>query len=34
MNIFTLPYPHNWTYQLNFQKGPFVDFPAGYVSGR
>ena len=25
MNIITLPYPHNWTYQLNFQKGPFAD---------
>jgi peptide/nickel transport system substrate-binding protein len=25
MNIITLPYPHNWTYQLNFQKGPFTD---------
>jgi peptide/nickel transport system substrate-binding protein len=25
MNIITLPYPHNWTYQLNFQKGAFAD---------
>src|SRR6202048_1405715 len=25
MNVITLPYPHNWTYQLNFQKGPFKD---------
>ena len=25
MNVITLPYPHNWTYQLNFQKGPFTD---------
>jgi peptide/nickel transport system substrate-binding protein len=25
MNVVTLPYPHNWTYQLNFQKGPFKD---------
>jgi peptide/nickel transport system substrate-binding protein len=25
MNLITLPYPHNWNYQLNFQKGPFRD---------
>jgi len=25
MNVITLPYPHNWNYQLNFQKGPFKD---------
>jgi peptide/nickel transport system substrate-binding protein len=25
MNVITLPYPHNWDYQLNFQKGPFKD---------
>jgi peptide/nickel transport system substrate-binding protein len=25
MNLITLPYPHNWNYQLNFQKGPFKD---------
>jgi peptide/nickel transport system substrate-binding protein len=25
MNVITLPYPHNWHYQLNFQKGPFKD---------
>jgi peptide/nickel transport system substrate-binding protein len=25
MNVITLPYPHNWNYQLNFQKGPFRD---------
>jgi ABC-type transport system substrate-binding protein len=23
--IVTNPYPHNWTYQLNFVKGPFAD---------
>ena len=25
MQIVTNPYPHNWTYQLNFVKGPFAD---------
>ncbi|MEJ0020420.1 MAG: ABC transporter substrate-binding protein [Acetobacteraceae bacterium] len=25
MTIVTNPYPHNWTYQLNFVKGPFTD---------
>jgi peptide/nickel transport system substrate-binding protein len=25
MTIVTLQYPHNWTYQLNFVKGPFKD---------
>ena len=25
MTIVTLQYPHNWTYQLNFTKGPFKD---------
>jgi ABC-type transport system substrate-binding protein len=25
MSIVTNAYPHNWTYQLNFVKGPFVD---------
>ncbi len=25
MTIVTNPYPHNWTYQLNFVKGPFAD---------
>jgi peptide/nickel transport system substrate-binding protein len=25
MQIVTNPYPHNWTYQLNFVKGPFTD---------
>ena len=25
MVIVTNPYPHNWTYQLNFAKGPFTD---------
>lgn len=25
MTIVTNPYPHNWTYQLNFAKGPFTD---------
>jgi ABC-type transport system substrate-binding protein len=25
MQIITNPYPHNWTYQLNFVKGPFTD---------
>lgn len=25
MNIITLQYPHNWTYQMNFTKGPFKD---------
>jgi peptide/nickel transport system substrate-binding protein len=25
MNVITLPYPHNWHYQLNFVDGPFKD---------
>jgi len=25
MTIVTLPYPHNWDYQLNFQRGAFKD---------
>jgi peptide/nickel transport system substrate-binding protein len=25
MQIVTNPYPHNWTYQLNFANGPFAD---------
>ncbi|MGE0417853.1 MAG: ABC transporter substrate-binding protein [Acetobacteraceae bacterium] len=25
MKIVTNPYPHNWSYQLNFVKGPFTD---------
>jgi peptide/nickel transport system substrate-binding protein len=25
MQIVTNPYPHNWTYQLNFVNGPFTD---------
>ena len=25
MTIVTLQYPHNWTYQMNFVKGPFKD---------
>jgi len=25
MRIVTNPYPHNWSYQLNFVKGPFAD---------
>ena len=25
MTIVTNPYPHNWTYQLNFANGPFAD---------
>lgn len=25
MTIVTNPYPHNWSYQLNFEKGPFAD---------
>jgi peptide/nickel transport system substrate-binding protein len=25
MKIVTLQYPHNWTYQMNFVKGPFKD---------
>jgi ABC-type transport system substrate-binding protein len=25
MQVITNPYPHNWTYQLNFVKGPFTD---------
>ena len=25
MNVITNPYPHNWDYLLNFQRGPFKD---------